>query len=221
MVDKKLFNRNVKIIRKKLKGQIDHSLEKGNKYIDKELSGPFNLLLREAVKLYYNGIKKQDMARGTSTQIDVTLAAGKEAALNPNKDLDEIIDKYYSQYLKADQTTRALRKSHKNYKWCVENQKKTFKAQIESLVPMLLCEAPNIDSYFSLVKATFKTHKKTMDALMKQRPYMEAGINKIAEDKTILDLPMGREILFNVLKGGYSETWDELEEEVNNIDFDN
>lgn len=214
------FERNKRLIRKRLEGQIGHSLEKGNKYIDKELAGPFNLLIREGVKLFYNTIKKHDMAEGTRSQIDVVINAAKEAILNPEKTLEEIVEKYYRQYLKGDQTTRALRTSHKNYRWCVNNQKKTFQAQLESLIPMLKCEAENVNTYMELTKATYKTEEATLEAMLSQKEHMERALRKIAEDKTILNLPMGRDVLFRVLKQGYDETWEELEQEVKNMNFD-
>lgn len=214
------YERNARLIRKRLENQIGHSLEKGNKYIDKELAGPFNFLVREGVKLFYNTIKKHDMAEGTRNQIDVVFKAAKEALLNPDMELEELVNKYYQDYLKGDQTTRALRTSHRNYQWCVENLKVTFKAQLESIIPMLKCDAENITTYLGLTKATYKTRQATLKALFLQKDSMEAALRKIAEDKSILNLPMGRDVLFKVLKQGYDETWDELREEVTNMNFD-
>jgi hypothetical protein len=220
MINQELYARNEALIRKRLGSQIDHSLEKGNKYIDQELSGPLNLLIREAVKFFYNAVKKPDMADGTRNQINVIINSAKESIEHPEKKLEDIITAHYSDFLKGDQTTRALKKTHKNYKWCVENQKKVFYAQLEPLIPMLLCESLNVDSYLDLTRETYKTKDKIMEAMTKQKPLMEAALRKIAEDKSILDLPMGRDILFNVLKGGYNETWEELEAEVNSMNID-
>lgn len=219
MINGETYKRNESLIRKRLEEQIRISLEKGNKYIDKELDGPLNFLIREAVKLFYNTIKKPDMADGTRNQIDVVLNSAKELIEHPEKTIEEVVDKNYAEFLKGDQTTRALKKSHKNYNWCIQNQKKVFQAQLEPLIPMLLCDSPNVQSYFDLTRETFKTKDKIMEAMTKQKPLMEAALRKIAEDKSILDLPMGRDILFNVLKGGYNETWAELEEEVNSMDI--
>jgi hypothetical protein len=220
MINREFYARNEALIRKRLEGQIEVSLEKGNKYIDRELSGPFNYLIREGVKLFYNAIKRPDMADGTRNQIDVIINTTKEVIEHPEKKIEDIITDHYGDFLKGDQTTRALRKSHKNYKWCVENQKKVFQAQVEPLVPMLLCESPNVETYLDLTRETFKTKEKIMEAMTKQKPLMEAGLRKIGEDKNILDLAVGRDILYNVLKGGYNETWEDLEREVNSMNID-
>ncbi|MHA1339227.1 MAG: hypothetical protein ACTSRZ_04025 [Promethearchaeota archaeon] len=219
MITQEFYFRNEMLIRARLESQIEVSLEKGNKYIDKALPGPLNFLIREAVKFFYNGYKKKEMAEGTLDQISVVLNAAKEKIFNPNISYDDLVQKYFPQYLKSDQTAKALRTTHRNYQWCVENTRNIFKAQLESIVPMLKCDEPNINSYLELTAATFKTKEGILKALMKQRPYMEFGLKKIGEDLSILNLPVGREVLFEVLKNSYNETWDDLKKEVMNMNI--
>ncbi|MHA1820832.1 MAG: hypothetical protein ACTSU2_00785 [Promethearchaeota archaeon] len=219
VVDDAKLERNLKLIKKRLQSQIDESLEKGNKYIDKELSGFFYNLIKPVVKFFYNSLKKPEMAKGTLSQIDIILKAAREAAINPQIPLDDIIDKYFESYLEKDQTSLSLKKSHPNYKWCVKNTRDIFKAQLNPLVAMLRCNDENINTYNDLVMASFKTKQGTLEALTAQLTYMNAGLSKIHEDINILDLPVGKDVLFRVLKKGYQETWDELIEEVENMGF--
>ncbi len=48
------------------------------------------------------------------------------------------------------------------------------------------------------------------ERLQRQFEYMEQGLKWIKDDMTILNLPMGREILYKILIQGYRETIDEL-----------
>lgn len=219
MQNEQFYERNEKLIRERLTCQIDEALEKGNKYIDNELSGPFYMFIKPIVKMFYNTIKKKDMAKGAVEQIDTILKAAKTGALKRDKPIDEIIDEYFHEYLKEDQTTKSLKKNHKNFLWCTENQKNTFRTQIIPLIEMLKCEEPKVMTYADLTIATFKTKSTAMDALTGQLRYMNLGLEKIREDLSILDLPVGQDVLFKVLKRGYEDTWAELIEELNTLPF--
>ncbi len=61
-----------------------------------------------------------------------------------------------------------------------------------------------------MVKDTFKTKEKTLKALTGQFEYMERGLKWIKQDMSILNLPMGRDILMKILVQGYKETKNEL-----------
>jgi hypothetical protein len=211
------MERNLLLIRQRLLSQIDVSLEKGNKFIDKELSGPFYALVKPVVKLFYNTIKKKDMTSGTVAQIDIVLEAAKNKVYNPEKDLEEIISDYFERYVRHDQTDLSLRKSHPNYRKCRENLKNTFRAQLKPVVKLLGCMEPNISNYDELSVVAYKTKKDMMEAMCEQLKYMNIGIDIVGKDKAILDLPVGREVLFNVLKQGYAETWKELIEGVGRL----
>jgi len=209
-VNLELLERNLRLIRQRLISQIDVSLEKGNKFIDKELDGLIYIAVKPVVKLFYNTIKKKDMTTGTVAQIDIVIAAAKEKIFNPEKDLEDIISENFERYVKHDQTDLSLRKNHKNYKWCRDNLKNTFRAQLKPVVKLLGVMKRDIDNYDDLSKEAYPSKKEMMEAMTEQLKYMNAGLEMVGKDKAILDLPVGREVLFNVLKQGYAETWKEL-----------
>lgn len=214
MVSPEHLERNYRIIYERLSSQIDVSLEKGNKYIDKELSGFFFAGIRPIVKLFYNSIKRKDMAAGSEKQIDVTLGAAKEAVTNTSKSFEQVLTEYFPKYLEYDQTNLALKKGHPNYRRCVDNLKNTFRSQVEPLIKLLNCDDDDITSYAQLTACTFGDKDTCMNEMERQMQYMNKGIEILAEDLSILNLPVGRDVLFNVLKAGYNETWDDLKVEV-------
>ncbi|MCP4762882.1 MAG: hypothetical protein GY870_13975 [archaeon] len=216
MVNKEALTRNERIIRKYLEKQIAISLEMGNKYIDKELSGIFYVSIKPIVKLFYNTIKKKDMASGTKDQISIVLDTAKTAVLNPEISLENILNKRFKAYLSRDQTDLALKKTHTNYRWCRENLKNTFRAQVEPIIDLLKCETPDIKDYYHLCAVTFKTKENCMKVLLPQQEYMNKGMKKVGEDLNILNLPVGRDILYKVLRQGYSETWRDMKKEIQN-----
>ena len=220
MIDEILFSRNKKLIWDRLLNQIDVSLEKGNKYIDKEMVGLQWIVIKPIVKLFYNSIKKKDMAEGTEKQIKLMMNAAEEIVRNSEITIDDMVKKYYKQFINSDQTTRALNKNHRNYKWLVKNQTDVFREELWPLVELLKVEKENIDNYDDLAKAAFLTKEKTMGALLAQCTPMEKGLLKIKEDLSILDLAVGRDILYKVLWAGYKETIDDQIKNINKIVFD-
>ncbi|MHA1820831.1 MAG: hypothetical protein ACTSU2_00790 [Promethearchaeota archaeon] len=205
----KYFERNVQFIKERMEKQIKDSLSRGNSYIDRELQNPLFFLIRPAIKAFYNNITKPQLERGSKNNLKLCLEVAKEKIINPEIDLDELIDKYFNQYLKGDQTASALNKKHPNYPWFVENTRRIFKAQIIPLIKMLKCEEP-ASNYDELSVKTFKTPEIARKTLSEQLDLMYDGIKKIESDMSILNLPVGRDILINVLKKGFQDTRKEL-----------
>jgi hypothetical protein len=233
MVNQELFKRNQELIKKRLEWQLEISLEKGRFSIDKELSGLFNILIKPLVKKFYEQVARKSMEEGSRKQIDVTLAASIEVAMridddvdnNIQKSIDDVANKYFLKYLVGDQTSRQLKKRHKNYGWVLENTKKVFKNQIEPLIKLLRCESEHnlsgekITTYDDLAVATFKEREITRKALTNSLKLMDEGLKKIEQDPSILDLPVGRNILLKILRTGFQETWAELEAEIDALEF--
>jgi hypothetical protein len=138
-----------------------------------------------------------------------------------------VVEKYFRRYLSGDQTTRQLKKNHRNYKWIVNNVKNIFSSQVKPLTELLKCEEENdlngnkINTYDDLAIATFKNREKTKEALEAQFYLLNDGLKKIEEDPSIINIVTGQEILVNVLRNGFQDTWDELVEDVNNLKFKN
>ncbi len=111
--------------------------------------------------------------------------------------------------LKADQTSQTLKKTHRNYSKLVANQKETYKVQIIPLLELFQNDLDEITNYEDLVKDTFKTKEKTLKALTGKFEYMERGLKWIKQDMSILNLPIGKDILMKILVQGYKETKNE------------
>ncbi|MHA1728837.1 MAG: hypothetical protein ACTSWY_08905 [Promethearchaeota archaeon] len=224
MIEPNIFKRNEKLIRKRLEDQIKISLDKGNECIDKELAGALNFFLKPIIKKFYTNFARREMEAGSREQIDVTMSAVKEMVMNPSLTIEKIIEKYFEEYLAGDQTSRQLKKKHKNYPWVKENTKKIFGAQIKPLIKLLKCEVLNlynkpINSYDDLAVATFKTRENAKSALTSSLEYMNEGLKKIEEDPSILNIPTGRSILLKILRTGFEETIKDLEYDINMLQF--
>ena len=224
MVNQELFKRNEKLIKKRLEHQVELGLDKGKSCIDKELSGLLNILIKPVVTTFYDQVVRKTMADGSRKQIEITLAAAVEV-VKSQKSIDDVADKYFEKYLSGDQTSRQLKKRHKNYRWILENTKYIFKAQIEPLTRLLRCECEQnmsgekIATYDDLAVATFKKREIARKALTNSLHLMDKGLKKIEQDSSILDIPVGRNILLRVLRSGFQETWADLEADIDVLEF--
>ncbi len=126
MTKPRYLDRNSELVRNRLIKQIDISLDKGNKFIDKELSSSLYILVKPVIKLYYTQVKRKDMESGSYKQIDLCLNAAKDVLVE-GITLDTAVSRYFHPYLKADQTSQTLKKTHQNYSKLVANQKETYK----------------------------------------------------------------------------------------------
>jgi hypothetical protein len=204
------FQRNIKLVRQRMIEQLDTSLKKGANYIDQELSGSQNILIRPLVKGFYDAFARPDISKGSKGNLEICIEAGKEAVLNPHKDIDSIIEKYFPQYLKNDQTAKYCNKYHKNYKWFVENTKGTFRVQVKQLLTVLPCDDPSVTTYNELMIACYQDPEVARQTLTDQLKYMEQGIAKIEADPSILNIAVGRDLILRVLKRGMKDTKEEL-----------
>lgn len=224
MVNWELFKRNEKLIKNRLELQVDLGLDKGKDCIEKELKGLFNIFIKPVVKTFYDQVVRKAMAEGSRKQIEVLLAAAVEVATK-QKSIDVVIDKYFEKYVESDQTSRQLKKKHKNYSWILENTKKIFIAQIEPLTQLLRCECENnlsgekVTTYDDLAVATFKDREITRKALTNSLKLMDDGLKKIEQDPSILNIAVGSKILLKVLRSGFQETWEDLEQHIDVLEF--
>lgn len=217
MITEDVLERNVALVRAKMLDQLEASLKRGAHYIDQELNGPQNFLLRPIIKSFYNMFARPDIDSGSRENLEICIKAGKEAVSNPNVPLDDIVEKYFRSYLKNDQTAKYCSKSHRNYRWFVDNTKNTFKAQIHNLIPVLQCEKENIETYDDLVIETYKNSDNAKRIFLEQVDYMEKGIQKIKSDPNILSVPAGKNIIIRVLVRGMKDTKRELLEDIERV----
>ena len=214
------LERNYKILEKKMKDQMELSLDYGKSLIDSELdTGVLNVLVKPIIKSFYKYWADKDARTGTIEQIRVTLDSAKEFLKNGDgskEQFDRIINRNFSIYLKNDQTDRQCKKDHHNYNKLREVTKKCFITQVEESV-LFLNVNDNIKDYSELSRATFKTKEKAFQALKRQLDYNEEGISIVERDDSILKVPAGRKIILKVLRKGFELTKQKLLEELDEI----
>ena len=76
-----------------------------------------------------------------------------------------------------------------------------------------------IATYDDLAVATFKKREIARKALTNSLHLMDKGLKKIEQDSSILDIPVGRNILLRVLRSGFQETWADLEADIDVLEF--
>ncbi|MBN2153653.1 MAG: hypothetical protein JW839_19510 [Candidatus Lokiarchaeota archaeon] len=210
MIDPATLERNARLVRARMLEQLESSLKKGSEYINQELEGPQNFLIRPVVRSFYDTFVKPILRDGSKGNLELDIECAKELILDPGKKLEEVIERNAGRYFKNDQTARFANKRNTNYRWFVENVKDTFKAQVKHMVEALKCEAPDVSTYDGLMIATYKTRENARAALQEQIQHMEMGIDKLQSDPSVMDIAVGKELITRVLVRGMKDTKAEL-----------
>ncbi len=199
---------------------MENRLEFGNELIETELNlGALDFIAKPLIKGFYNIWKNNDARVGTLIQIKTTLECGKKIVMdgNASKDkLESLIEKNFFEYLKGDQVYRQCSKNHENYPILKDLSKKIFKTRIKEAV-ILLQIKNDVNDYYSLVRAAFKTKQEAYKTLIKQIDLTDECIKIVEEDPAILKLPIGRNLLMKTLRKGFDQTRSELVDNLDNI----
>lgn len=217
MVDPVAFERNKRFVIEELEQQLENMLKKGEDYINLELKGPGNALIRPIVRGFYNVFARPDINSGSKGNIRILISAASEIVLDDDHDKEEIIEKYFPDYLKNDQTTKFCKKNHRNYPKLVENTRGLFEAQLDPMVIALEYEGDNVRNYDELMVRIFKTVEEAKRVLSKQIRHMEIGIEILQSDPSVLNVPAGRKLIMRVLQRGIVDTSEELLGDVDEI----
>jgi hypothetical protein len=199
--------------------QMDISLNFGKSLIEEELdTGILNVIVKPIIKSFYKYWADKDARVGTLEQIRVALNSAKELITNgeiSKEQFDKIINRNFPIYLTNDQTDRQCKKDHRNYKTLMEITKKSFITQVEESV-LFLKVNEDIKDYPELSRAAFKTKEKAYQALKRQLDYNEEGISIVESDSSILQVPVGKNIILTVLRKAFELTKKQLNEELDN-----
>jgi len=214
------MEKNYRILEKRMIEQMEISLNYGKELIDSELdTGILNIVVRPVIKSFYKYWSDKDARIGTLEQIRVTLDSAKEFIKNGDSSKEQfnrIIEKNFSKYLEADQTSRQCKKDHKNYPKLREVTKECFITQVEESI-LFLSVKEDVNNYNQLSRATFKTKQLAYMALKRQLDFNEEGISIVEKDDSILKVPMGKNIILKVLRKGFELTKEKLIEDLNEI----
>lgn len=215
-----LIERNYKILEERMIKQTDVSLNFGKSIIESELdTGILNVLVKPIIKSFYKYWSDKDARVGTLEQIRITLNSAKEFITSGDgskEQFDMIINKNFTIYLENDQTNRGCKKKHRNYKRLREVTKKCFITQVEEGV-LLLKVDEDIQNYNDLSRATYETKEKAYFALKRQLDFKEEGIAIVEQDDSILNVPIGKNIMLMVLRQAFELTKAKLIEELDKI----
>ena len=212
--------RNYKIVEEKMISTTDLSLDFGRELIETELdAGAFNFVVKPIVKTFYKFWSDNNARVGTLKQIKIALDSAKTLIENGEitKDkFDETINKNFPDYLENDQTDKQCNKNHKDYEKLKEITRKSFISQVEESA-LLLNIKEDVKNYDELSRAAFKTKEKAYEALKRQLDYNEDGIAIVEQDDSILNVPVGKNIIISVLRKGFELTKEKLIEELDFI----
>jgi len=212
--------RNYKIVEEKMISTTDLSLDFGRELIETELdAGAFNFVVKPIVKTFYKFWSDNNARVGTLKQIKIALDSAKTLIENGEitKDkFDETINKNFPDYLENDQTDKQCNKNHKDYEKLKEITRKSFISQVEESA-LLLNIKEDVKNYNELSRAAFKTKEKAYEALKRQLDYNEDGIAIVEQDDSILNVPVGKNIIISVLRKGFELTKEKLIEELDFI----
>ena len=212
--------RNYKIVEEKMISTTDLSLNYGRELIETEFdAGAFNFVVKPIVKAFYKHWSDNDARVGTLKQIKITLDSAKMLVENgeiTKDEFDEVINKNFPNYLENDQTDKQCKKDHKDYEKLKAITKKSFISQVEECV-LFLNIKEDVKNYNELSRAAFKTKEKAYEALKRQLDYNEDGIAIVEQDDSILNVPVGKNIIVSVLRKGFLLTKKNLIEELDLI----
>jgi len=219
MVSQEILDRNVGIIRKELEFQTKDSLDVGNQIIDEEMSG-IEIIIKPIVKGFY-GIIRKDLAKNTLKQVNGTLKIARDTIENnwapDSPEFKKYLEEKFPVYLKYDSTGNQCKKSHRNFPRLLENLKHTFEWQVRPLYVLLQVDTPDAKVYNDLVGKAFTNAAQCKEILEKQLTHMRYGLSVIEEDLSILDIPVAREFVFNVLKKGFKFKTDQFMKNIDDI----
>ena len=215
-----ILERNYEIVEEKMISTTDLSLGFGRELIDTELdAGAFNFVVKPIVKAFYKHWSDNDARVGTLKQIKIALDSAKMLVENGEiikAKFDEVINKNFQSYLENDQTDKQCKKNHKDYEKLKEITKKSYISQVEECI-LFLNIKEDVKNYNDLSRAAFKTKDKAYKALIRQLDYNEDGIAIVEEDDSILNVPVGKNIIVSVLRKGFEMTKQKLIEELDVI----
>jgi hypothetical protein len=98
----------------------------------------------------------------------------------------------------------------------MEVNKETFVSQVQECVLLLKIE-DDIRNYDELIKAAFKTKEEAYRSLIRQLELNDKCIKIVEQDKSILKIPTGKDIIVNVLRKGFIKTKEYLLEGLERI----
>jgi len=215
-----ILERNYEIVEEKMISTTDLSLNYGREIIETELdAGAFNFVVKPIIKAFYKHWSDNDARVGTLKQIKIALDSAKMLVENGEiikEKFEEVINKNFPSYLENDQTDKQCKKDHKDYEKLKEITKKSFISQVEECV-LFLNIKEDVKNYNELSRAAFKTKEKAYEALKRQLDYNEDGIAIVEQDDSILNVPVGKNIIVSVLRKGFLLTKKNLIEELDLI----
>ncbi|QEE15568.2 hypothetical protein DSAG12_01394 [Promethearchaeum syntrophicum] len=200
------ISRNSDLVKEHLLRQMRESLAVGKRLIGEELTG-LTLVLKPIVLSMYSNLVQKDLEKGTIKTINQLLNLSKSMIVDgielKSEQFYKRLTDNFPIYLKNDQTGRLCKRNHMNFKRLEDNLRKTFEAQICSIIPLLKIDNKEIQNYYQLCRSAFETVEECKSILKKQTDAMYNAQQIIKKDLSILDIPTARSIIFKILRKGF------------------
>ena len=97
------------------------------------------------------------------------------------------------------------KKKHRNFKTLIENLRRSFLFQVKNTCHLLSVDT-EVDGYVELCRDLYKTRDLARDIMITQMNFIGQGISIVESDTSILDVPMGKDLIVRVLRNGFEQT---------------
>ncbi len=216
VLTQEILERNELLIKSHLYVQMKAALDVGGEILDEELNQA-NILMKPIVHQLYNSMIKYQLELSTKKTINGTLKMSREMIRDKvgegSPEFFRRIDRKFPAYLKNDQTSRQCKKNHLNYPLLARNLKKTFEWQIRPVLNLLKVEKRQISTYRDLCRAAYLKDELKL-TLKNQTDAMSYGIKVIEDDKSILNMHIGKDLMIKVLRRGFDKKIDDFQQEI-------
>ena len=158
-IDEVHFQKNSEILRKQWIYELEDSLEEIEELIKKEFyTGIWGVLFNRLIAGLYSFFFSKDIKSKILKQMEVLLQASREY----NGNSEEMIEKYFDEYLINDVGFARIKKKHKKTPELVERIKRSLLIMVKGTNELLQCEG---ECYDDLLLDAYKTKTEAEKAI--------------------------------------------------------
>ncbi|NVM27326.1 MAG: hypothetical protein HWN65_00680 [Candidatus Helarchaeota archaeon] len=189
IVDEEKYQKNAEILITQWIKEFEATLREIKKLIREDFySGVWGLLFNRIIVLIYKLFFSSEIRKKVLSQFELILEVGKEYDENP----EEILDKYFDEYLKNDPAYARIEKNHPKTPEIVERIKHQFLLLVKRANNLLNSEG---ETYYDLIFDAYKTKdaaEKAYTELMRNtEDHVEFAIkNKLLKISSLVRKPI-------------------------------
>ncbi len=200
------------IIKEEMLHELDLGLEYIQFLISKMYGGIAGWFLNPIARLIYHLMARKDIREKCIAQIDIVL----DCALKyDGKNLEELIEENFEQYIFNDQSFHHCKKQHKVYPVIEGIMKDIFKSRIEPAHKMLYSKG---DSYDELTKSAFTQKEDALNNLQRELEFSYDVMGVIKEHKKVMKIPsFVRDKIITIMEQGQKYAEERLTSRIDEI----